>query len=415
MPTSLSPAPSSSLAPWLTLIGIGEDGLQGLSPAAQTALARAEVIFGAPRHLDLARAGDRGRAWPVPFSVAPVVDCRGRPVVVLASGDPFWFGVGGSLVRAGIRPEEWRAFPAPSTFSLIAARMGWPLEQTACLGLHAAPLDAAERILRNGGRAIVLLRDGQAVTALAQRATELAPERARITLCERMGGPLERIRRLETDRVPPDAGTPLAVAVEVAPPLSPSDSIQGNHAPPNTPAPPGIPDPHFAHDGQITKAPVRALTLAALRPQRDGVLWDLGAGSGSVSVEWCLSGGCAFAVERRTDRQANIAENARRFGIERQLTLISGAALDVLDTLPPPDAVFVGGGGTEALFSALLTHPHRPRIVANAVALETQALLIDLHKTHGGRLMKIDLAEAAPLGRLSGWAAARTLIQWVKE
>lgn len=381
----------TSADPWLSIIGIGEDGPDGLSPASRAALNGAEIVFGGPRHLALAGAGARGREWPVPFSTAPVLALRGRRVAVLASGDPFWFGAGGSLAR-DLAPEEWRAFPAPSTFSLIAARLGWRIEDTACLGLHAAPFQRLSPLLARGGRAIVLLRDAQAVGDLAR----WLDGRATITVCEAVGGPDERIRPLDQAQ---SIRAPVAVALEVmARPL---------------PLPPGIPDDHFAHDGQITKAPVRAMTLAALAPYAGAMLWDIGAGSGSVSVEWCLLGGASQALERRADRLANITANARRFGVEDRLTPHLGTAPDALHTLPPPDVVFIGGGGSRMVFEALFAQPTRPRIVANAVTLETQALLIALHGERGGRLMKLDLAEAAPLGTMNGWNAARTLVQWV--
>lgn len=381
----------TSADPWLSIIGIGEDGLDGLSPASHAALEAAEIVFGGPRHLALAGAGARGRAWPVPFSTAPVLALRGRRVAVLASGDPFWFGAGGSLAR-DLAAGEWRAFPAPSTFSRVAARLGWRLEETACLGLHAAPFSRLSPVLARGGRAIVLLRDADAVAALAR----WLDGRARVTVCEAMGGPHERLRPLDQAQ---DIRAPVAVALEApARPL---------------PLPPGIPDHHFAHDGQITKAPVRAMTLAALAPRAGAMLWDIGAGSGSVSVEWCLMGGAAQALERRADRLENIAANARRFGVEDRLTPHLGAAPDALHTLLAPDVVFIGGGGRRAVFETLFALPAPPRIVANAVTLETQALLIALHGEHGGRLMKIDLAEAGSLGPMTGWNAARTLVQWV--
>lgn len=377
--------------PWLSIIGIGEDGPDGLSPASRTALDGAEIVFGGPRHLALAGVGGRGREWPVPFSTAPVLALRGRRVAVLASGDPFWFGAGGSLAR-DLAVGEWRAFPTPSTFSLVAARLGWRLEETACLGLHDAPFSRLSPLLARGGRAIVLLRDADAVGALAR----WLDGRASVTVCQAMGGPDERIEPLPKVQ---DIRAPVAVAIE-----APARTL---------PLPPGIPDDYFAHDGQITKAAVRAMTLAALAPRPGAMLWDIGAGSGSVSVEWCLMGGAAQALERRVDRLANIATNARHFGVEDRLTPHLGSAPDALCSLPPPDTVFIGGGGNRAVFETLFALPAAPRIVANAVTLETQALLVALHGERGGRLMKIDLAEAAPLGPMTGWNAARTLVQWI--
>ncbi|MFT8674743.1 MAG: precorrin-6y C5,15-methyltransferase (decarboxylating) subunit CbiE [Acetobacter sp.] len=385
---------------WLVIIGIGEDGMAGLSAARHADLAQAEVIFGGPRHLALVNAGERGRAWPVPFSVAPVLAERGRRVVVVVSGDPFWFGAGTPLAAA-LAPDEWVAHPAPSTFCLAAARLGWPLEQVACLGLHAAPFERLVPMLHDHGRAICLLRDGAAGGALAHWLTAQEYGASTLHVMEALGGPRERIRTTHAaDYAFADVAAPVAVGIAMA-------------GPPGLPRASGLPDRRFRNDGQITKRPVRALTLSALAPRPLERLWDIGAGSGSISAEWCLAGGRAIAIEPRADRAATIRANACALGLDHRLDVVEGKAPAALASLPAPDAVFIGGGASAALLDHLwATVPPRTRLVANAVTLETEALLALWHGQKGGDLLRIELAEAAPLGPLRGWRPARPIVQW---
>ena len=390
--------------PWLTLVGLNEDGLEGLAPAARRALDAAQVVFGGPRHLALAEVGDRGRPWPVPFDVAPVLAVRGQRVVVLASGDPFWFGAGGSLA-AHLAPHEWRCHAQPSTFSLVAARLGWRLEAVDCLGLHASPLQQLLPRLAPARQFIVLLRDGAAVAQLAQWLVHEGWGDSSLWVMEAVGGPRERCRRLAAHEaitvLPADpAQAPVAVALQA----------QGGVGMPQVP---GLADDFYAHDGQITKAPARALTLAALAPRRGERLWDIGSGSGSIAVEWCLAGGTAHCVEQHAARADNIRRNAERVGLHAALQVVHGLAPAALHELPPPQAVFVGGGFDAALFAELRAlMPASCRLVVNAVTLETQALLVQLHGAHGGQLLRLELSSAQPLGRMHSWQAARPLVQW---
>ncbi len=385
--------------PWLTIIGIGEDGLAGLTDASRVALDRAETVFGGPRHLALADVGARGRAWPVPFDIAPVLALRGRAVAVLASGDPFWFGAGGSLA-AHLDPGEWRALPAPGVFALAAARLGWRIEDVACLGLHAVPFARLRPHLTRGCRIIATLRDGAAVPALADWLAAQGFGAVRMTVLERLGGPQQRIRQAQDCE---DIQAPVAVALDGA------DLPRGA----GISAAPGRPEGIFTHDGQISKSPVRAITLSALAPRAGELLWDIGGGSGAVSVEWALAGGRAITIEPRADRQHNIAANIAAFGVGDRVTLRPGAAPAALDGLPDADAVFVGGGGGAALFDMLWQRlVPGARLVANAVTLETETLLADLHNRHGGTLMRFEISEAAPLGGMRGWQPARPVVQW---
>ncbi|MGY9039655.1 MAG: precorrin-6y C5,15-methyltransferase (decarboxylating) subunit CbiE [Rhodobacterales bacterium] len=390
------------VAAWVTLIGLGEDGLGALTDASRKALAEAELIFGGPRHLSLCDAGARGREWPLPFSVEPVLEHRGSAVVVLASGDPFWHGVGGTLAQV-LDPSEWRCFPAPSCMTLAAARIGWRLEEVTTMGLHAAPFEVLLPHLAEGARLICTLRDGAAPAALAEYLTAQGLGASRLTVMEALGGPREVLR--EADAATFDLGgiaAPVVVAIAV------SGGAGLSHAP-------GRPEGLFAHDSQITKSPMRALTLAALAPRARELLWDVGAGSGSVSVEWCLAAPAAqsIAIEPRESRCENIIENNRRFGLADRMRCVHGTAPDALADLPLPAAVFLGGGATEDVLQAIWDRiTPGTRLVANAVALETQALLIRWHGMHGGQLLRIDLAQAAPLGTMQGWQPSRPQLQW---
>ena len=392
----------SRKTPWLTIIGVGEDGLAGLGDASRKALEAAEVIFGGARHLALIEAGPKGQPWPLPFSVDPVLALRGRDVVVLASGDPFWHGVGGTLARH-LTPEEWCCFPAPSCLSLAATRLGWRLEEVTQIALHAAPLEELQPQLTPGARILCTLRDGAAVPELAHWLTDQGFGPSALTVMEALGGPRECIHHTQADGFDlTDIQTPVVAAIEARGDAGLS-------------ATPGRDIALFAHDGQITKSPMRALTLAALAPRAGEHLWDIGAGSGSVSVEWVLAArGCsATAIEPRADRCENIRENAQRFGLVRHIDVLHGKAPEALTDLPRPDAVFIGGGVGQALLSELWQAiPEGTRLVANAVTIESQSLLTQWHADHGGQLLRIDLAEAAPLGRMQGWAPSRPQLQW---
>ena len=389
--------------PWLSIIGLGEDGPEGLTDASRAALARAEVVFGGSRHLDLVGAGPRGRAWPIPFDLGPLLEMRGRNVAMLVSGDPFWFGAGGS-VAAHIDPGEWQAFPVAGTFSLVAARLGWRLENVSCLGLHAAGFGQLRQTLHRGAQVIVTLRDAAAVSELSEWLSKHGFAATRMIICEALGGPRERLRnQTVTENVPSDIRAPVAVALDGCD--LPLDA--------GLPRGFGLSDDLFQSDGQMTKRPVRALTLSALAPRQNALLWDIGGGSGSVSVEWCLAGGKAICVEPREDRAENIRANAAAFGLENRLELRIGRAPEVFGDLPRPDAVFIGGGGSEEVHQALWSIiPEGTRLVANGVTLETEALLAERHARCGGSLLRIELAESAPLGGMRGWSSARPVVQW---
>lgn len=359
------------------------------------------MIFGGPRHLSLVGAAERGRPWPVPFDATPVLAQRGQATVVLASGDPFWFGAGGSLM-AHLSPGEWVSHPGPSTFQLAANRLGWRLEEVLCLGLHAAPFARLRPVLGRGVRVICTLRDGAAVAELARWLAENGHPNARLTVLERLGGPHERI----TQGLPDDLiGAPVSVA-PVSAAIAATD--------PGLPRASGLPDALFKHDGQITKRPVRALTLSALAPRAGELLWDIGAGSGSIGIEWLLAGGGRVeALEADPARAARARGNVEAFGLSHRHRLHEARAPEGLAGLPSPDAVFIGGGASEAMLLALWDAiPPGTRLVMNAVTLETEALVLDWSARRGGSLLKVELAEPAPVGRKRSWKSALPILQW---
>jgi len=394
-----------SSGPWLTIVGIGEDGPEGLPPASRSALRSAEVVMGPPRHLALLGDLDAETvAWPVPFAdgLATLFGMRGRSVAVLASGDPFWFGAG-SVITRDLSPGEWRALPGPSTFSLAAARLGWPLERTLCVGLHAAPLSRLRPHLAPGTRLIVLLRDGGAVGDLASYLAETGFGATAMTVLESLGGPREVRTDVRADALPArDFGHPLCAALAVA----------GDGA--VVTAASGRADSLFDSDGQMTKRAMRALTLSTLSPRPFERLWDIGGGSGSIAIEWLLSHPTteAVSVEVRADRAERIRGNADRLGVDR-LEVVTGAAPAALDGLATPDAVFIGGGLSEALLEHLAsTLAPGIRLVANAVTLESEALLAAWQDRRGGELLRAALSRSRPMGPKRAWEAAYPVVQW---
>jgi precorrin-6Y C5,15-methyltransferase (decarboxylating) len=387
------------MTPWLSVIGIGEDGLAGLAPAACALVETAEVLVGGARHLAMVPGGAAERLlWDRPFAhtVAAIAARRGRRVAVLASGDPLWYGVGVTLARR-FSPEDMTILPQRSAFGLAAARLAWPLAECVTLSLHGRPLDGLRLHLAPNRRLLLLSENGGTPRAVADLLCRLGWGPSRMTVLARLGGPYEKIVSAAAaewgEREAPDLN---AIALEC-------------HAMPGTrawPRLPGLPDDAFAHDGQLTKREVRALTLAALAPLPGELLWDIGAGCGSVAIEWLRAGEgrSAIAVERQPERAALIALNAAALGVP-ELRIVGGAAPAALADLPRPEAVFLGGGVgepglLECLWAAL---PPGGRLVANAVTIEGEARLLAWQRTHGGALTRIAVSRAEPLGAYHAW------------
>jgi precorrin-6Y C5,15-methyltransferase (decarboxylating) len=393
---------------WLAVVGIGEDGIDGLTPAARRLVAQAAFIVGGERHLALAGPLKADTMiWPSPIENAldAIEARRGRSVCVLASGDPFFFGVGAMLMRR-FAADEMTSIPAPSAFALAASRLGWSQQDCALLTLHGRPLEAILPHLQPGARILALSWDDATPAKLAALLTARGMGRSRLTICEAMGGLSERIRTTEAHDFALDNIAALnTIALEVLP----------EHGARVLPRTAGLPDEWFEHDGQITKREIRAMTLSSLAPRRGQVLWDVGSGSGSVAIEWMLAdpANSAVAIEARHDRAQRIARNALSFGVPG-LYVVTGEAPHVFADLAPPDAIFIGGGASapgmiDRAYGALSAGA---RLVVNAVTLETQAACVDWRARWGGELVQIAVAHAEPVGRYSGWRAAIPIVQW---
>jgi precorrin-6Y C5,15-methyltransferase (decarboxylating) len=393
---------------WLAVVGIGEDGIDGLSPAARRLVAQAAFVVGGKRHLALAGPlSAETAAWPSPIEGAldAIAAHRGRPVCVLATGDPFFFGVGAMLMRR-FAADEMICVPSPSAFALAAARLGWSQQDCALLTLHGRPLEAIIPHLQPGARILALSWDDATPAKLAALLTARGMGRSKLIVCEAMAGARERVRATEARSFALDNTAALnTIAVEVV-------VDRGARVLPRAA---GLPDDWFEHDGQITKREIRAITLAQLAPGRGEFLWDVGSGSGSVAIEWMLADPAnrAAAVEARHDRAARIARNALNFGVPA-LSVVTGKAPQALADLPAPDAIFIGGGASapDMIERAIRALDPGGRLVINAVTLETQAALVDWRARHGGELAQIAVAHAEPVGRFSGWRAAMPVVQW---
>jgi precorrin-6Y C5,15-methyltransferase (decarboxylating) len=396
-------------ARWLSIVGIGEDGVEGLSSVAKQLIGSAELVVGGARHLELADNLIRGRrlAWPSPITdaFAEIRRLRGRVVTVLASGDPFHYGVGKQIAEF-VPAGEFICLPQPSAFSLAAARMGWPLQDVALVTLHGRPLQSIIRQLRPGARILALSWDSTTPARLAELLGAHRMGQSRITVLEAMGGPRERIRDAAASGFDIADIHPLnTIAIEVT--AEPDASI--------IPLVPGLDDDFFEHDGQLTKREIRAVTLSSLAPLPGQLLWDIGLGAGSVAIEWLLQHASlrAVGIEADSERAGRAARNAAALGVP-ELHMVQGQAPQALAGLAKPDAVFIGGGMMDdgvfdAAWSAL-----KPggRLVANAVSLESEVRLADYFGTFGGDLIRLQIARADKIGTVSGWRPAMPVTQW---
>ncbi|GJH22253.1 precorrin-6y C5,15-methyltransferase (decarboxylating) subunit CbiE [Caballeronia novacaledonica] len=389
---------------WLTVVGIGEDGWHGLSRVARRALLDAQSIHGGERHLAFlpARIAASRVPWPKPFSLDAVLAGRGdgkTRICVLASGDPMCFGVGATLARE-VANGEMRVIPAPSSLSLAAARLRWALQDAVCVSLVGRPVASLLASLHRGVRLLVLSADGATPAAVAALLTAHGFGASRMTVFEHLGGNNER----RIDERADDWREPLVAALNL---VAIECRTHAGHAGP--PLTPGLPDDAYRHDGQLTKRDVRAVTLARLAPQPGELLWDVGAGCGSIGIEWMRAhGACrAIAIEANESRQRLIEHNRDALGVPA-LQLVKGEAPAALDGLSAPDAVFIGGGLTvpgvlDACWARLR---QGGRLVANAVTLQSEAALVEWRARHGGELTRIGVAQAEPLGNFDTWRQA---------
>ena len=393
--------------PWMDVIGIGEDGVDGLSPQARRVLAQAEVIIGGDRHHQLSENGDAKRIkWPSPFDA--LIDVmrshKGQRLVVLVTGDPLWYSIGARILKA-IPAEEVTFHPQLSAFQWASVRMGWSLADCETVTVHGRADSQILPHLAPGVRMLVLTQNTETPQALAQMLVERGFGRSQMTVLAALGG--EREQRFDGvaahwDQVVPDFHT---LAIDC---VADADATW-------YPRTGGLPDAAFVSDGQITKQDIRATTLAKLAPYPDAVLWDIGAGCGSVSVEWMRAARSALsvAIEHKSERVAMIHQNMVQLGAEK-MVVMEGRAPEVLKDLPQPDAVFIGGGlTTEGLFDAAWS-ALRPggRLVANVVTLESEGRLFELHQKHGGELVRLSVQKAESVGPYRGWRAAMPVTQW---
>ena len=397
---------------WLNVIGIGEDGVEALPGALQALIEGAELIVGGERHLAMVpHAHAEKEAWASPLSLTldEIWSRRGKPVVVLATGDPMHFGIGVALAKR-VPAEEMAVHPHISAFSLAAARMRWPLADTECLTIHGRPLDLLAGAVAPGRRLLLLSHDGTSPADVARRLRELGYGASTMTVLEHMGGPRERSYSGRADAwAHPRAADLNTLAVEC-------------RADANARAlslTPGLPDEAFQHDGQLTKREIRAATLSALRPLPGQLLWDVGAGCGSIAIEWLRTHRSlsAVAIESDAARQALIEKNAVALGTP-QLKLMKGEAPSAYEDLPEPDAVFVGGGlGDRGVVEGAWERlKSGGRLVANAVTAEGEAHLFALRGKLGGDMTRLSIVRLAPLGELHGWKPLMPVTQyWVDK
>ncbi|MGP0060126.1 MAG: precorrin-6y C5,15-methyltransferase (decarboxylating) subunit CbiE [Beijerinckiaceae bacterium] len=395
--------------PWLALIGIGEDGRAGLTPCAQQLLDEAAFIVGGARHLQLAQPLHAEiMTWPVPLQDAfpAILAHRPKKVCVLASGDPFFYGVG-SLLSAVVAPAEMICVPGPSAFSLAAARLGWALQSCRLVSLHGRDLSRIIPDLQPRAKILALSWDGSTPKKLADLLCERGLGASFIFVLQAMGGPREKITRQVAAEFRQDDIDPLnLVAVEIVADEKSRVLPLGS----------GLAESWFETDGQITKRHVRAVTLSALAPRRGDLLWDIGAGSGSIAIEWLLLDpqNRAIAIEINEERAARIKRNAVSLGVPH-LEVVIGRAPEALSGLPKPQAIFVGGGAMDegVLDIAYAALEPGGRLVVNAVTLETQAELVHRFKTQGGELISIAIGHAEPLRGFHAFRPALPITQWV--
>jgi precorrin-6B C5,15-methyltransferase / cobalt-precorrin-6B C5,C15-methyltransferase len=393
---------------WLTIVGIGEDGWEGLSASAREALQAATHVVGSERTLAMVPdANGRKHLWPQPFSkvVEHLKPLRGEQTVVLATGDPMNHGVARKILS--FTPKlEVRILPHLSSFSLAAAQLGWSLPDCDCISIHGRPAANLEVFIQPDAKLIVLTEDETSVAEVCRRLVARGFEPSRVTVLENMNGIRERVTSFPAGKNPEMSWSPLnCVAIHCVP--GPGAKTWSRI--------PGLPDDIFQHDGKITKREVRATTLSALAPAPDQILWDVGAGSGAIGIEWMRSTrGCeAYAIEPLAERRAMIAANADRLGTPR-LKIVPQAAPEAYISLPPPHAIFIGGGLSVAgtFQQAWKTLLPGGRMVANVVTLEGESQLYGLQQKHGGELVRIETAVLKTVGPHRAMKPRMAVTQW---
>jgi len=390
----------------VTVVGVGADGWDGLTPAARAVIGSAEVVLGGPRQLRLLPAADGQvhRPWPSPLSGALpdlLTEFAGRRVVALASGDPMLSGIGTTLVDI-VGADRVTVIPHLSSVVLARSRLGWSVESTAVVSVVGRDVHAVLRELAPGRRVLVLSSDEKTPATLADLLVARGYGPSRFVVLGDLGSDHETIGESTAERFGGDSPRLNIVALQLNGPLLTGWAT-------------GLPDSAFEHDGQLTKRDLRAAALARLLPAPGQLLWDVGAGAGSVGIEWMRAHpSCrAVAVEANPERAERIARNARTLGVPA-LHVVCGAAPEALGELATPDAVFIGGGASRpgVVQRCLDALPGGGRIVVHGVTVETEALLAAAYREHGGELARIHVEHAAPVGSFTGWTPARGVTQW---
>ena len=394
---------------WLSVVGIGEDGLSGLSSIARFLVDRAQVVVGGARHLAMLPTDDTREKllWesPLQATVDEIIRRRGESVCVLASGDPMCHGIGVTLSRR-IPIAEMTIIPTASAFSLVCARLGWALADVETFSLTNRPIASIALGLYPGALLLVLSADRHTPALVAQMLTQRGFGSSLMTVFERMSGDSERrIEGVAAAWNVPDLADLNTIAIAVA----------GDRKTMIFPRTAGLLDAAYLHDGQLTKREVRAVTLSTLAPIPGELLWDVGAGCGSIAIEWMRSHrGCrAIAIERHPTRLQYIAENASNLGVP-SLQIIAGEAPAALVNLPQPDAIFIGGGVTAAALLETCWNAlgEGGRLVVNAVTIESEFKVLQWHSLHGGELIRIGIQRVGAIGSFQGWKPFAPVTQW---
>ncbi|MCD5421656.1 precorrin-6y C5,15-methyltransferase (decarboxylating) subunit CbiE [Rhodococcus pyridinivorans] len=390
----------------ITVVGIGADGWSGVPSTVRERILAAEVLLGGRRHLDLVPAGTAVREeWPSPLlsGLDDLLDRHaGKDVVALASGDPLVSGIGTTLIRR-LGGDAVEVIPAISSVTLARARMGWSAEECETITVVGREIDALRRVLTRG-RKLVVLVDGARVADVATLLEAAGFGNSRVAVLSHLGAADEsRIDAKAAHLTDTGVRSLSLMCVEVDGPAGLSVL-------------PGLDDSLFEHDGQLSKRTVRLAAVCALAPRPGELLWDVGAGAGSVGIEWARTDPrCrTLAIEKDERRAGAIERNAAALGVPSIVRIVRGAAPAALVGLPVPDAIFVGGGGSregvlDTCWDAL---PPGGRLVAHAVTLETEAVLVQWWKTRGGELTRLSVEHADPIGTFTGWRAQRPVVQW---
>jgi len=395
---------------WLSIVGIGEDGLAGLNDSARSLIAGAEILVGGDRHLamlpDLPDDQRSRLVWtsPIEATIAQILNNRGKSVCVLASGDPMWFGIGTTLSQR-IHQAEMLIIPAPSTFSLICARLGWAMTEVETLSLCGRPPALLQAYIYPNAKLLILSSGTATPQTVAQILSDRGFGDSKITILEHLGGTKERVilQVAEQWQTFSEFAALNAIAVECIP----------NHDAQILSRMVGLPDEAYHHDGQLTKREIRAVTLSALAPNGGELLWDVGAGCGSIGIEWMRSHPRCQAIAIEKSRSNFIIDNAITLGTPN-LKIITGSAPTALQNLPAPDAIFIGGGATVPdLFETCWQNLRsRGRLVANVVTIEGEQKLFQWQQKHGGTLTQIAINRAEAIGTFLGWKPMRPVTQW---